>query len=211
MIELAKLGEIALGGVVGFASAIFAEPLRRRIWAPSLRLQFGDGPEYRARTPLGLSIIRNGQAHPVKNDIECEFLRIKVENRSKTGTVAQKCRAYLVQVERQQMDGSFKPTAFYESIPLAWSCRDDTDSYGPVDLAVGVQQFIDVLAVQSDSNEFCLKIKPMPLRYAGLMRDTGTFRFTVQVCGENFLPATLQVIFSWQGSWEKFVACATPS
>lgn len=201
-----SLVPILVGGAIGFASALFAEPLRRWIFSPKLVLSFEDSTDYKARTPESATFLDpQRSAVPIHSNHEAEYVRIKVVNDSRP--LAKECRAYLVGIEKKQADGTFAPTLYCDSIPLAWSCREDK-AYEPIDLPNGVAQFIDLVSVRSISDEYKLEIKPLPQRYGGFLRDKGTFRFTVQVSGENVKPIFIRVLFTWNGVWDKYEARA---
>jgi len=204
-LDSATLVPTLIGAVIGFVSAIFAEPLRRWLYRPKLVLSFGDGLEYRSRTPEQADLISPESPVPVHSTHEAEYLRIKVTNT--TTTVAKACRAYLVQVEKQDAQGVFAPTVYCDSIPLAWSCREE-DAHGPLDLPNGVAQFIDLVTTRSITPEFKLEIRPIPFRYLGLLQEKGRFRFTVQVSGENVKPVFFSIVFDWKGVWNDYVARA---
>jgi len=200
--ESSPLWPALVGGVIGFVSAIFAEPLRRWLYRPKLELTFGDGSEYKARTPeQAAPIDPERSAARIYDTHEAEYVRIKVVNTS--SSVAKDCRAYLVNVQKKNVNGEFASTIYCDSIPLAWSCQEDR-AHGPIDLPKDVAQFIDLVSVRDCSPEFRIEIEPMPLRYAGFVRDKGTFRFTVQVSGENVKPKFISVDFTWTGIWDKY-------
>ena len=202
--ELGALVPTLVGGAIGFAGAIFAEPLRRWIYSPKLLLSFEDSTHYKTRTPEQATILDPQRSPvPIHSTHEAEYVRIKVVNTSRP--LAKECRAYLVGIEKKQADGRWGPTLYCDSIPLAWSCREDR-AYEPIDLPNGVAQFIDLVTVRSISPEYKLEIKPLPLRYVGFLRDKGTFRFTVQVSGENVKPVFTRVQFTWGGVWSEYVA-----
>ena len=202
--EFGSLVPALVGGAIGFASAIFAEPLRRWIYSPKLLLSFEDSTDYKARTPEQATFLDpQRSAAPIHSTHEAEYLRIKVLNDSRP--LAKECRAYLVGIEKKQADGSFGSTLYCDSIPLAWSCREDR-AYEALDLPKGVAQFVDLVSVRSISTEYKIEIKPLPLRYAGFLREKGTFRFTVQVSGENVKPVFIRVQFTWGGVWNEYVA-----
>lgn len=193
-----------IGGAIGFGSALFAEPLRRWLYRAKLELTFGDGSEYRARTPEQATLNDpQRSAVPIYSTHEAEYVRIKVVNTS--SSVAKTCRAYLVGVEKRNASGEFAPSIYCDSIPLAWSCQEDR-AHGPIDLPKGVPQFIDLVTTRDHSSEFRISIKPVPLRYVGFFQDKGTFRFRVQVSGENVKPAFISVDFTWGGTWDKYEA-----
>lgn len=49
-VDAATIVPTLVGAAVGFASAVFAEPLRRWLHRPVLVLGFGNGSEHKART-----------------------------------------------------------------------------------------------------------------------------------------------------------------
>ena len=202
--ESSPLWPALVGAVIGFVSAIFAEPLRRWLYRAKLELTFGDSSEYKARTPEQATLIDpQRSAVPIYSTHEAEYVRIKVINTS--SSVAKSCRAYLVGIQKKNAAGEFAQTNYCDSIPLAWSCQEDR-AYGPIDLPNDVAQFIDLVSARDYSSEFRIEIKPVPLRYAGFSRDTGTFRFAVQVSGDNVQPKFISVDFTWNGIWDKYEA-----
>src|SRR5262245_40348028 len=101
----------ALGFLGGFFTAIFAEPLRRWIYAPRLEPSFGTSQQFLTKTP---EIAGNSQ-------YESLYVRIKVINVRRA--LAKACRAYLVNVERKGPSG-FEPTEYCESLQLAWASQE---------------------------------------------------------------------------------------
>ena len=182
-----------IGAVLGFCAGVFAEPLRRWIYRPKLKLEFGNDPGYKARTPE--------LPEPPGTVYEAEYIRIKVTNTK--AAIAKNCRAYLVAVEKADESDQFKPTIYCDSIPLSWSCRGK-QAYDALDLPRGVVQFIDVVSTRSVSSDFKPETKPIPYRYIDLFREHGTFRFGVQVSGENVKPAFIKIVFRWSGVWDKY-------
>ena len=193
-----------LAWAVGFATAIFAEPFRSAIFRPKLTLEFGDGLEFKTRTPEQASYV---DVVRVQSNHEAEYVRIKVRNSKRS--VAKNCRAYLVAIEKRNEYGDFKPTIYCDSIQLAWSCRGPKRRYDPVDLPYGVAQFIDLVSTRSQENLTSLfrpELQVTPMRYAELFSQLGTFHFKVQVSGENVKPVFIRIDFHWAGIWDKYVA-----
>jgi hypothetical protein len=48
---IATLFNTVVSAVLGFGAAILAEPLRRKLYQPKLRLEFGSELAYQAHTP----------------------------------------------------------------------------------------------------------------------------------------------------------------
>ncbi len=174
--------------VLGFISAVFAEPARQRLFRPVLRLSFSGADDCVTRTPtIGGS--------------EAVYFRVKVTNEKPR--LARACRAYLVNVETKPAGAGFVRTLYADSIQLAWSCQVSGNERNPLDLPNGVSQYIDVIATSQATNSFTPQISPFPFRYNQLFsRYSETYRFTIQVAGDGIEPKVLRMIFVWKGQWE---------
>lgn len=175
----------------GAATAVFAEPLRRWIYRPVLKLEFTQADHFVAKTPerSGTSVY------------DAYYVRVKVTNRSRS--VAKSCRAYLVNIERRGHSGLWEPTEYCESLQLAWSARGDA-AYTAIDLPQEVPHFIDVLSTRAVSASFLPTLSLQLFRYERLFAMHGVYRFTILVSGDGVKPASLQVSFDWFGQWDKF-------
>ena len=183
---------MVVGSALGYIAAVTAEPLRQWLFRPRLKPEFGQGEEFITPTPVG-SPYPSGKAF---------YVRIKVTNRRRI--VARNCRAYLEAFEKRDTNGFFRPTAYCESIQLAWSCRRTGEEFNPLDLPSGVTQFLDVLATGSGSQDFHPKLMFVIWRYEPLFKQTGVFRLTIRVTAENAYSETIKLILTWQGSWDHF-------
>lgn len=190
-----------IGAMFGFGAAIFSEPLRRWIYRPELKLEFGDSDAYKTLTSESAEIWDFKLQKSIPTVYDARYLRVKVTNTK--FAMAKNCRAYLVAVDKETSAGVFEPTVYCDSIPLAWSCSADK-AYEPLNLPKGVEQFIDIVSTRSISNEIKVEINPMPYRYVNLYRQHGTFRFTVLVSGENVEPQFIKIVFKWNGIWDQF-------
>lgn len=193
MSESSNILNTVLGAAVGFAVAIFSEPLRQWIYRPKLKLVFDNDPGCRARTPERTEV--NGSF------FNADYIRIKVIN---TKSIAKKCRAYLVKIEKADDSGEFKPTIYSDSIPLSWACLDK-EAYEPLDLPRDIVQFVDIVSTRSITNDFRPAIRSIPFRYNELFKERGKFRFTVLISGENVKPVFIKIVFSWSGVWDQYV------
>ena len=185
-----------VGFVGGFFTALFAEPLRRWLYAPKLKLTFGASDHFLTRTP---EISDSGQ-------YESMFVRVKVEN--SRATLARSCRAYLVRIERQGASGKFEATEYCESLQLAWSSQGE-QSFAAFDLPRGVPHFVDIISTRPTTPAFQLATKGTPLRYMQLLVTPGVYRFTVMVSGDGVKPVPIRPVVSWTGVWDQ-IAKADP-
>ena len=178
----------ALSFLGGFFTALLAEPLRRWIWTPRLKLTFGTSQHFVTRTP---EVSPDGQ-------YESMFVRIKVVN--SRASLAKSCRAYLVNIERKGTTGQFEPTEYCESLQIAWSSQSD-QSFCAFDLPRRVPHFVDVMSTRPTASGFALATKVTPFRYERMLKTPGTYRFTVVVSGDGVKPATIRPTVFWNGVW----------
>ena len=169
----------------GFFIAVFAEPLRQWLFKPIVKLEFNkDLPDFVTHTPM-----THGQA--------C-YIRVKVNNERRN--VAKGCKAYLVNIEKEQPNGEFCSTIYCDSIQLAWSNRGK-NAYDGIDLSKGVNQFVDVITSYSNRTDFEPQTFVKPNRYKPLFKQQGVFRFTIQISAENADPETIKIKLNWSGQW----------
>jgi len=178
----------------GFATAVLAEPLRQWLFRPRLKLEFDNTNDYVTTTI----------EHSDTDAWEAHYIRVKVINESPR--LAKSCRGYLVDIEEDDGAGSFAPTLFCDSLPLAWSCRTLDEAFRPVDIPKDVPHFIDVLSTRSVSNVFRVQTSFMPERYSHLVQRRGRLRFSILLSGDNVEPQMIKFVFGWRGLWHDFDA-----
>ncbi len=179
-----------VGFLGGFLTALFAEPLRRWLYAPRLTLTFGTSNHFLTRTPE----ISPSSQH------EALYVRVKVVNTR--SALAKSCRAYLVNVERKGPSGTFEPTEYCESLQLGWASQAE-QAFGAFDLPWDVPHFVDVISTRPTSPAFSLATKVTPLRYTQMLLTPGVYRFTIVVSGDGVKPATIRPSVSWNGVWDQ--------
>ncbi|MFX0202190.1 MAG: hypothetical protein ACFFCW_39260 [Candidatus Hodarchaeota archaeon] len=179
---------------LGFFTAIFAEPIRRRLFRPELKLNFFEKPDCISPTPEVIA----GKEH--------QAFYIRVEVTTTTRRMARGCRAYLVNIEKKNEETrEFEPTVYCDSIQLAWACkRTDEERYQGIDISNGVRQFLDLFSTRDDIPIFIPKTLVWPYRYNDLLRQEGVLRFTVQVSAEEADPKFIKLDLDWKGHWKDF-------
>ena len=198
------LGSSTLAAII----ALYLPVIRRFVMGPKLELYFGNNIEgCVAKTPI--KGIRPGNKGEEFTEVKKDYwevtslgyyIRVKVCNRK--SVLAKECRAFLINIEKSDENGNFTPTIYCDSIQLQWACRSG-QGFNGIDLAKGVNQFIDVLSTQKDNVIIYPKIEMMPFRYEKLFRENGTFRFTIQVSGNEVQPVSLRFIINWKGKWDE--------
>ena len=196
------LGSAFLGAII----ALYLPFFRQLIWGPKLKLFFGKEIEGSiAKTPIELNY--TVENIPVKSRTEGYYIRVMVKNIKYT--LARDCRAFLANIEKKKDDNNYYPTIYNESIQLQWACRSGQGFQG-IDLAMGINQFIDVISTLKDKDYIEPKIDTLPFRYRDLFNETGIFRYTIQVCGNEVRPVSIKIIFHWHGNWDNFDAYIDP-
>jgi hypothetical protein len=181
-----------LSFLAGFAVAVFAEPVRQRLFRPKLSLEFKEDPRHISDTWENFEGKKN----------RANYIRIEVTNTSIYA--ARDCKAYLIDIEKQDETGKFVSTVYCDSIQLAWSCQGERDRYGGVDIHKGVRQYIDLVVTREGSNIFYPQTMVIPRRYSGLFKQIGLFRFTVQVSAAGADPIRILLLMRWNGAWNDY-------
>lgn len=191
--SVASILQGAITFLSGALTAIFAEPIRQRMFRPKLVLSFDE--ECVSHTFLSTKTLAVAGPKTV-------YIRVRVNNtRSR---MARECCGYLIGLEERNEKGEFVKTEYCDSIMLHWSCQRDETKYLPIHIPKGVNQFLDVIALEENKKYFMPQIHVIPNRYRSLFHRTGVFRFTIQVAAENVAPTTIRLGLAWAGDWENF-------
>ena len=133
-----------------------------------------------------------------------------MRNANLTRMLAANCAAYLVRLERRNLDGG-SPEIFHECIPFAWSYRMKSTDRGSepveqIDIPHGVSAFVNVLySAQKDNSQFYWTFaSPTPLVLDEMAKKPGVFALTVVVAGDHAAPKTLNIEFTWKANCDDF-------
>lgn len=180
--------------VAGFLTAIFAEPIRQRIYRPVLKLEFENNDHFVTKTDEG-----DPPTHRAR------YIRVKATNLK--ARIAKSCRAYLIGFDCRGPAGSWNATEYSDSLQLDWSARPGA-SQDAMDLSQHVPFFVDVVSTRQTATSFKPALAFTPYRAQHLFSTPGTYRFTILVTGENIKPARLSISFKWTGVWDQFEVAA---
>ena len=176
--------------LAGFVTAAFAEPFRKWLTRPRLRIdfrpEFGEGSGYISRTPE-----KEG------SEEQAYYVRASIKNNS--DTIAKSCRAYLVTIEYETAPGKWR-VIHQDPIPLDWAFVGPT----PMDLPPKVEFHFDVFSVSSFENRVTPRTTPPAAIWHVSLSREGRYRYTVTVAGENVNPVSAAIEFNWPGSFEEF-------
>ena len=181
-----------IGGIVGFLASVLTEPVKNFFFGARLKVEFNpEDPGCATDTKES-----SGQGFN-----KASYIRVLVTNTGKS--IAKECRAYLKDVEIWNTGtGRFEATEYCESMQLAWSATPKPENFLSVDIPNGISRFVDVISVRDHSREITTHVPMVLYRYEEvLQKQTGKFRYTVLVAGDNLKPKSTQVVFEWNGKF----------
>jgi hypothetical protein len=187
-----------LAVITGTVIGVISEPIRTWLFRPELRLKFDPARDV---TPSPTFV---GYPGGPQRRSQGRYLRVQAINESHR--IAKGCRAFLVDVEQADDQGSFRPAGYLDSLRLKWASQSPGDELRAIDLPRGVALFVEVLSADESSPEvFAMHTPFVPAIYSKLFDEKPkTLRLTVLVTGDNARPAKTRVIFEWRGSWDTF-------
>ncbi|MEM8640100.1 MAG: hypothetical protein AAGG51_14980 [Cyanobacteria bacterium P01_G01_bin.54] len=173
----------------GFLTAVFAEPFRKWLTRPRLKVFFT--PEF-GRGIGSISLT------PDKEDSseQAYYTRASVQNLSRY--VARSCRAYLVLIEYGSAPNKYR-IIHQDPIPLDWSFLGSTQ----LDIPSKIKFNFDVFYISDATNRMIPRTKPLVKIWATTLADIGWYRYTVSVAGENINPVSKSIEFYWTGTFDK--------
>lgn len=197
--------------IIGFLTSMIAEPLKRWYFRPRMKVEFQSTEAFVARTPEAYqkraivpgvgSVVIEEKRH------DSVWIRVRVSNqRTWRGSLASKCRAYLVKVERQSASGRFEDARFFDPAQLAWASRKDPEHPGkefePRDLPKGMFHYVDVFSTrETEPDSVKIAAEAVPFRER-IGEVKGRYRFTIAVAGDNFDPVEFPLTFTLTGKWD---------
>jgi hypothetical protein len=190
---MTELEKIATSSIVtfllGFFSAVFAEPIRLWWFRPRLFLDFkpdfGAGSNYVAMSPD-----RTQGATEMS-----KYVRMSAYN--KTRSIAKNCRAFLTRIEKETDQDTFK-ALHNDPLPLPWAYLGTA----PVDIPAGIAFHFDVVAVFDSKNLLVPQTYPKPLIWESHMKEPGCYKFHVVLTGDNIRPVGRALSIKWGGSFD---------
>jgi hypothetical protein len=194
--EIAPIVGTAVSYVIGFLSAVCAEPLRQRLFAGKFSVTSGNNHEFNLLNPMEEDGVR----------YQSRWIRLKVTNVG--WRTIRDVRAYLVKIEKKNAAGRFEPTCWADTLQLKWSSRessDDQKSFSALDLTYGVVQYVDL--IQTDSRDRLLHpcVRQLFIRYQDLFNQPGVYRYTIQVSGDGASHMSKQVVVNWNSAWDQIL------
>ncbi len=184
MCEFLKL---ALTFLLGFFSAVFAEPSRRWLFRPNIvlafRPKFGVGSRFIALTPEDTNRM-------------AKYIRASASNKS--WVTAKSCKVFLTMIEKEVEKNHFRPL-HHDPLPLPWAYLGAS----AIDIPPGMEFFFDIFAVNDQENRIEPQTYPMrPHSWKNLLQESGRYKFSVVVAGENLRLVPLSLCFVWKGSFD---------
>jgi hypothetical protein len=174
---------------VGLLLGVVTEPLRLWLLKPKLTALFTPDEHCLRQTP----VVAIGDGHNEIHSV-AKVARFLVTNERRFS--AKNSRAYLTQIERRNLDGSFA-TVFADRLPLRWAYIGAT----AVDIPGKTQIYCDV----AGANQAQPSLRPYTEPGAQLFNEIfdlhAVYRFTAIVTADNILPIKIQILIDWTGNW----------
>lgn len=186
--ELIDLLTPILPFLMGFLTAVFAEPFRKWLTQPRLKVwfkpKFGEGIGSISLTPERER--RNGQKY---------FICALVKNLSRT--IARNCRAYLIRIDYKSNQQEKYLVIHQDPIPLDWAFLGDVQ----LDLPPQLEFYFDVFSVSNFDDIMIPRTVVSSWIWTRTLIPTGQYRYTVGVAGESISPLTTSITFDWDSSF----------
>jgi hypothetical protein len=189
----------AIGGALGGGIvSVVAQEIVRWWRRPKLTILFENKSGHFAQTPIDWP---NNFQNPAAGttSYQATYVRVKVLNSGRT--TARDCRVYLTRVVRDHPDGSKEIIEDQDSAPLNWSMT--LSGYQPIDVPVGINQFVDICHTLSRDNPS--KLFPtgfFPHRLRTAWAKPGKFEIALLVTANNVEPVKKIISFEWTGPWD---------
>lgn len=207
----AKYALLLVGWLLGLLTKELSERITLWIRGPRLRPSFGQGEDCVTLTPEEFDVPTGSGSVSIRKERRVVFFaRLCVTNIKPR--IAAKCQAWLVNVERRDEHGQFKPTVFKDSIPLIWSYNAKADT---VDIAQRINRYVDLVRIQDDVPGLQPQLRShsgdvlLPHRFGPLFRENGTYRFTVLVSAQDVQPEQIRVLVTRAEQWPPKAELAT--
>lgn len=183
-----------VGGIIGFLSAVLAEPVRA--WLFRARIQLAFDPRENSAQGNFAEFDAANSTHRASS----KYARISVKNTSRV--TAKACRAFLVGISRRDPSGQFQ-TIHSDPLPLPWAFLGPT----PIDIPPGETSFnFDLFRVDQGQDLLRPCSKPEVLAWGQTIYSVaGRYRFSACVMGDNLRPVSLTLEFEWQGRYDSLI------
>lgn len=184
--------KIAITFVLGFCTAVFAEPLRRWFFRSVVSLKFDPRIGFGRRCVSLTTTTQPG--------VMAKYIRVLVMCSSRIGITANRCKPFLTTIEKFDASLGGYRELHHDPIPLNWAYIGDQ----PLDIHPEMEFYFDVLEVNSAENVLRPQTTISPETWTQLLSETGRYRFSVVLSGENIKPTPpdRQIEFEWRGSFD---------
>jgi hypothetical protein len=174
----------------GFFVAVFAEPLRRWLFKSTVSLSF--------RPRIGFGRRWVSLTTTTTTGVMAKYIRVLAKCTSRVGVTANRCKPFLTKIEKRDPALNGYRELHHDPLPLNWAYIGDQQ----LDIHPEMEFYFDVAEVNSAQNLLRPQTTIAPETWAALLREPGTYRFSVVLSGENIRPVPLSIEFEWKGSFD---------
>lgn len=137
-----------------------------------------------------------------KNMRDILFIHVNVINKSKT--LAQKCKVFLLKLEKKN-GNQFKEIPIKAHLTLKWANESiEKKGFNGLEIPGKYRRRVDLIRAPNEKRQyFKLFIEEDEPRGISNCFNEGEYRFTIQASGLNTNTVTKRFILKWQGTFEK--------
>ncbi|NQT17771.1 MAG: hypothetical protein HQ582_33760 [Planctomycetes bacterium] len=188
---MGEIAKITITFVLGFCAAVFAEPIRRRLFRSAISLKFEPKIGFGRQC---VSLTSTTQA-----DVMAKYVRVLATCSSRIGVTARACQPFLTRIERV---APHYCELHHDPIPLNWAYI----GHQALDIHPQMAFYFDIVAVNSAENILRPQTTVDPMTWPTLLSQPGRYRFSVTLSGENIkrVPDSQSpmIEFEWGGSFD---------
>jgi hypothetical protein len=139
---------------------------------------------------------KNGELTILDNGHRVVYYHLRVINES--SVIVHNCRVFLKRMQKRETDGSYSDIPFSVLPRYIWSPAETS----PEGIDIVVEQVIDFGYIIDSSKEFTPTVTPILNSFKGILRQSESIRYFIEIIGENYRTKKLTGIeVSWDGNW----------
>jgi hypothetical protein len=172
---------IAAGLFSAVITALFGKKVREFLFPAKLNVEVLD---------------KNGELTILDNGHKVVYYHLRIINES--SVIVHNCRVFLKKMQKKEADGSYSDIPFSVPPRYIWSPAETA----PEGVDIVVEQVIDFGYIIDSSKEFSPTVTPILNSFKGVLRQSESIRYGIEIIAENYRPKKLVGIeVSWDGNW----------
>lgn len=165
---------------------------------PKLRASYNDSESYRK-----LIVFEEDRSGAPPIETQGLSIRGRVESLGKLSV--KNCSAILTNLEILGEDGQFQSCGFHDSVKLPWALEEPHE-FDPITIKPRVPKYFGVAITHENRSFFSSKAQVVSLARPLNFTEPGTYKFTVQITGDDVVTVPLVLRIIWDGRWDNIQA-----